>query len=87
MRDSFRCSLGDVTNNDDHYRKALEVSNNKSARAMVKLMSNYISFLDHLICGESLYMGIGIGLRNNSVTAHLASNKVFRRGLRISNMF
>jgi hypothetical protein len=38
MRDSFRCSLGEVTNNDDHYKKALEVSNNKSARAMVKLM-------------------------------------------------
>ncbi|OEL26550.1 Tetratricopeptide repeat protein 27-like protein, partial [Dichanthelium oligosanthes] len=30
------CSLGDVTNNDDHYKKALEVSNNKSARAMDK---------------------------------------------------
>ncbi|KAF0907829.1 hypothetical protein E2562_020891 [Oryza meyeriana var. granulata] len=28
------CSLGDVTNNDDHYKKALEVSNNKSARAL-----------------------------------------------------
>ncbi|CAA7392042.1 unnamed protein product [Spirodela intermedia] len=27
------CSLGDVTNNDAHYQKALEVSNNKSARA------------------------------------------------------
>ena len=37
---SFRCSLGDVTNNDDHYKKALEVSNNKSARAMVKLLFN-----------------------------------------------
>lgn len=34
------CSLGDVTNNDDHYKKALEVSNNKSARAMVKLLFN-----------------------------------------------
>ncbi|KAK3126950.1 hypothetical protein QOZ80_7AG0565730 [Eleusine coracana subsp. coracana] len=31
------CSLGDVTNNDDHYKKALEVSNNKSARAMRSL--------------------------------------------------
>ncbi|RLN35301.1 hypothetical protein C2845_PM03G27080 [Panicum miliaceum] len=31
-----KCSLGDVTNNDDHYKKALEVSNNKSARAMDK---------------------------------------------------
>lgn len=28
------CSLGDATNNDDHYKKALEVSNNRSARAM-----------------------------------------------------
>jgi hypothetical protein len=39
MRDyfSFRCSLGDVTNNDDHYKKALVVSNNKSARAMRSL--------------------------------------------------
>jgi len=39
MRDyfSYRCSLGDVTNNDDHYKKALEVSNNKSARAMRSL--------------------------------------------------
>ncbi|OVA09405.1 Tetratricopeptide repeat-containing domain [Macleaya cordata] len=27
------CSLGDVTNNDAHYEKALEVSNNRSARA------------------------------------------------------
>ncbi|XP_010252162.1 PREDICTED: tetratricopeptide repeat protein 27 homolog [Nelumbo nucifera] len=27
------CSLGDVTNNDDCYRKALEVSNDRSARA------------------------------------------------------
>jgi hypothetical protein len=34
----FRCSLGDVTNNDDHYKKALEVSNSKSARAMVNSM-------------------------------------------------
>uniref|UniRef100_A0A0D9Y4N2 Uncharacterized protein n=1 Tax=Oryza glumipatula TaxID=40148 RepID=A0A0D9Y4N2_9ORYZ len=31
------CSLGDVTNNDDHYKKALEVSNNKSARALRSL--------------------------------------------------
>ncbi|KAL6871543.1 hypothetical protein ACP4OV_014372 [Aristida adscensionis] len=31
------CSLGDVTNNDDHYKKALEVSSNKSARAMRSL--------------------------------------------------
>jgi tetratricopeptide (TPR) repeat protein len=31
------CSLGDATNNDDHYRKALEVSNNKSARALRSL--------------------------------------------------
>ncbi|KAL6639339.1 hypothetical protein ACP70R_023069 [Stipagrostis hirtigluma subsp. patula] len=31
------CSLRDVTNNDDHYKKALEVSNNKSARAMRSL--------------------------------------------------
>lgn len=31
------CSLGDVTNDDDHYKKALEVSNNKSARAMRSL--------------------------------------------------
>ncbi|KAF6137117.1 hypothetical protein GIB67_030881 [Kingdonia uniflora] len=27
------CSFGDVTNNDAHYEKALEVSNNRSARA------------------------------------------------------
>ncbi|XP_047083724.1 tetratricopeptide repeat protein 27 homolog [Lolium rigidum] len=31
------CSLGDATNNDDHYRKALEVSSNKSARALRSL--------------------------------------------------
>ncbi|XP_040382089.1 tetratricopeptide repeat protein 27 homolog isoform X2 [Oryza brachyantha] len=31
------CSLGDVTNNDDYYKKALEVSNNKSARALRSL--------------------------------------------------
>ncbi|KAM0858452.1 hypothetical protein ACQ4PT_047836 [Festuca glaucescens] len=31
------CSLGDATNNDDHYKKALEVSNNKSARALRSL--------------------------------------------------
>ncbi|WVZ63019.1 hypothetical protein U9M48_012697 [Paspalum notatum var. saurae] len=31
------CSLGDVTNNDDHYKKALEVSNNRCARAMRSL--------------------------------------------------
>ncbi|KAG0448913.1 hypothetical protein HPP92_027599 [Vanilla planifolia] len=31
------CSLGDVTNKDDYYEKALEVSNNKSARAMVEV--------------------------------------------------
>ncbi|KAI0507230.1 hypothetical protein KFK09_013352 [Dendrobium nobile] len=31
------CSLGDVTTNDDCYEKALEVSNNKSARAMRSL--------------------------------------------------
>ncbi|PKA64070.1 putative UDP-N-acetylglucosamine--peptide N-acetylglucosaminyltransferase SPINDLY [Apostasia shenzhenica] len=31
------CSLGDVTNNDSCYEKALEVSNNKSARAMRSL--------------------------------------------------
>ncbi|KAH0460323.1 hypothetical protein IEQ34_010986 [Dendrobium chrysotoxum] len=31
------CSLGDVTTNDDCYKKALEVSNNKSARAMRSL--------------------------------------------------
>lgn len=31
------CSLGDATNNEDHYRKALEVSNNKSARALRSL--------------------------------------------------
>ncbi|XP_020581812.1 tetratricopeptide repeat protein 27 homolog isoform X2 [Phalaenopsis equestris] len=31
------CSLGDVTNNDDFYEKALEISNNKSARAMRSL--------------------------------------------------
>uniref|UniRef100_A0ACD5TUF3 Uncharacterized protein n=1 Tax=Avena sativa TaxID=4498 RepID=A0ACD5TUF3_AVESA len=31
------CSLGDASNNDDHYRKALEVSNNKSARALRSL--------------------------------------------------
>ncbi|KAG0480158.1 hypothetical protein HPP92_011016 [Vanilla planifolia] len=33
----YRCSLGDVTNKDDYYEKALEVSNNKSARAMRSL--------------------------------------------------
>ena len=31
------CLLGDGTNNDDHYRKALEASNNKSARALRSL--------------------------------------------------
>uniref|UniRef100_A0ACD5UN51 Uncharacterized protein n=1 Tax=Avena sativa TaxID=4498 RepID=A0ACD5UN51_AVESA len=31
------CSLGDATKNDDHYKKALEVSNNKSARALRSL--------------------------------------------------
>ncbi|KAE8809105.1 Tetratricopeptide repeat 27-like protein [Hordeum vulgare] len=31
------CSLGDATNNDDHYKKALEVSDNKSARALRSL--------------------------------------------------
>ncbi|KAM0831147.1 hypothetical protein ACQ4PT_065744 [Festuca glaucescens] len=31
------CSLGDATNNDDHYKKALEVSNNRSARALRSL--------------------------------------------------
>ncbi|XP_047085132.1 tetratricopeptide repeat protein 27 homolog [Lolium rigidum] len=31
------CSLGDATNNDDHYKKALEVSNKKSARALRSL--------------------------------------------------
>lgn len=30
-----RCSLGDITNDDSCYEKALEVSNNKSARAKV----------------------------------------------------
>ena len=30
-----RCSLGDVTNDDACYQKALEVSNDKSARAKV----------------------------------------------------
>lgn len=35
-RETFcRCSLGDVTNNDACYEKALEVSNDKSARAKV----------------------------------------------------
>jgi len=34
--DTFcRCSLGDVTNYDACYEKALEVSNDKSARAKV----------------------------------------------------
>jgi hypothetical protein len=32
-----RCSLGDTTNNDACYEKALEVSNNRSARAKVSL--------------------------------------------------
>jgi len=32
-----RCSLGDVTNTDAYYDKALEVSNNKSTRAKVKV--------------------------------------------------
>ncbi|TVU39421.1 hypothetical protein EJB05_12840, partial [Eragrostis curvula] len=36
------CSLGDVTNNDDHYKKALEVSKNKSARAMEPRIDNFI---------------------------------------------
>uniref|UniRef100_A0ACD5VXK4 Uncharacterized protein n=1 Tax=Avena sativa TaxID=4498 RepID=A0ACD5VXK4_AVESA len=31
------CSLGDATNNADHYKKALEVSNNRSARALRSL--------------------------------------------------
>lgn len=33
-----RCSLGDVTNDDTYYEKALEVSNNRSARAKVILI-------------------------------------------------
>lgn len=37
---NFRCSLGDVTNNDSCYEKALEVSENRSARAKV------ITFID-----------------------------------------
>lgn len=32
-----RCSLGDVTNTDAYYERALEISNNKSARAKVKI--------------------------------------------------
>ncbi|XP_044957834.1 tetratricopeptide repeat protein 27 homolog [Hordeum vulgare subsp. vulgare] len=31
------CSLGDATNNDNYYKKALDVSNNKSARALRSL--------------------------------------------------
>ena len=80
---SFRCSLGDVTNNDDHYKKALEVSNSKSARAMVKLMLILFSFLDHLVCGGSLYIGIGLGNGiNDNRIAHSPSTKVFRPRLR-----
>lgn len=89
MRDSFRCSLGDVTNNDDHYKKALEVSNNKSARAMVNLMLILFSFLDHLVCEGSLYtwIGLGNGIDDNRI-AHSSSTNVLRpRFERVSNMF
>ena len=35
-----RCSLGDITNDDACYEKALEVSNNRSARAKVILITH-----------------------------------------------
>ena len=51
-----RCSLGDVTNDDACYEKALEVSNNRSARAKVILITHnsqaydvfYADFLSQL---------------------------------------
>lgn len=38
----FRCSLGDVTNDDAYYEKALEVSDNKSVRAKVEALHDFI---------------------------------------------
>lgn len=79
----FRCSLGDVTNNDDHYKKALEVSNSKSARAMVKLMLILFSFHDHLVCGGSLYIGIGLGNGiNDNRIVHSPAQKFSEQGFR-----
>ncbi|KAF3795694.1 Tetratricopeptide repeat protein [Nymphaea thermarum] len=41
------CSLGDVTNNDENYVKALEVSNGKSARALRSLARSAYSREDY----------------------------------------
>ncbi|KAK8967104.1 hypothetical protein KSP40_PGU009255 [Platanthera guangdongensis] len=41
------CSLGDVTSNDDCYRKALAVSNNKSTRAMRSLARSAYNMGDY----------------------------------------
>lgn len=38
-----RCSLGDVTNNDACYEKALEVSNGRSARAKVAFTLHFVN--------------------------------------------
>ncbi|KAK1325099.1 hypothetical protein QJS10_CPA01g00478 [Acorus calamus] len=42
------CSLGDVTNNDEYYEKALEVSKNRSARAKRALARNAYNRGDYI---------------------------------------
>lgn len=56
-----RCSLGDVTNNDTCYEKALEVSDDKSARAKVIFISQTKCDSHYLIpisCYNCIFMCI-----------------------------
>ena len=75
LKDVFvpRCSLGDVTNDDACYEKALEVSNNRSARAKVILIVyssqaqdvfyvNFLSQLSLLFCSDLLLAVHTIGV-------------------------
>lgn len=52
---NFRCSLGDVTNNDACYEKALEVSENKPARALVLLL---LKTKETSYCFPDLFLGL-----------------------------